>query len=575
MKRSFLYMAILLLPLAAACSSGDDTRTWQVKEITFASSEDYSSSGADEVWMDVEFTNSKTGEKIVRPAFWDGGGAFTVRFAPTASGRWKWRTSCKEDPSLDGKKGSFTCKEYDGDLEIYRHGFVKVVPGRKYMEYADGTPFFYLGDTHWGMYTEEYDEPGPHAGETGAESHFRYIVDKRVQQGFTVYQSEPIGAAFNLTDGKVDQEDIPGFQTADKYYGYIAGKGLVHANAEFFFASAMNAALASDDKALENISRYWVARFGAYPVFWTLAQEIDNDFYYERGDQRVYDYSSNPWVKVAEYLHKHDAYSHPLSGHQENSYYTTVTGRGVSAGGSGADGGGASVFADEDVAKRAGHNWWAVQWSPSLNEPVSPEMVLDYWESSRPAINYEGRYCGLWTKDFGSRAQGWVSFLSGFFGYGYGAIDIWLYKSSYDINSDSHDGVDLITKEDKLKHWSESVDYPSANQMIHLRNYLESFNWWDMEPVLPGDPSFSPKAAAWAHAKTPDGTHVLYFFSREHLTGTLGGLAPGLEVEQNWYNPRTGQRAEPLFRTVNEEGKLVLPDRPDTQDWVLMIKHHN
>ena len=68
---------------------------------------------------------------------------------------------------------------------------------------------------------------------------------------------------------------------------------------------------------------------------------------------------------------------------------------------------------------------------------------------------------------------------------------------------------------------------------------------------------------------------MLYFFSREHLTGTLGGLAPGLEVEQNWYNPRTGQRAEPLFRTVNEEGKLVLPDRPDTQDWVLMIKHHN
>lgn len=122
---------------------------------------------------------------------------------------------------------------------MYRHGFVKSVPGKKYLVYADGTPFFYLGDTHWGMYTEEFDSPGPHAGETGAESHFKYIVDRRAEQGFTVYQSEPIGAAFKISDGHVDADDIAGFQLADKYYQYIAEKGLTHANAEFFFSSNM------------------------------------------------------------------------------------------------------------------------------------------------------------------------------------------------------------------------------------------------------------------------------------------------------------------------------------------------
>ena len=148
------------------------------------------------------------------------------------------------------------------------------------MTYADGTPFFYLGDTHWGLYLEEYDQPGPHAGNTGATSHFKYLVDRRVEQGFTVCQSEPIGAKFNLADGRVDQKDIDGLRQADKYYQYIADKGLVHANAEFFFSSSMSAKLASDDAALAVLSRYWVARFGAYPVMWTLAQEIDNDFYH-------------------------------------------------------------------------------------------------------------------------------------------------------------------------------------------------------------------------------------------------------------------------------------------------------
>lgn len=70
-----------------------------------------------------------------------------------------------------------------GDLDIYKHGFIQAEAGCRYMTYADGTPFFYLGDTHWGMYREEIDEPGPNAGETGAASHFRYIVDRRAEQG--------------------------------------------------------------------------------------------------------------------------------------------------------------------------------------------------------------------------------------------------------------------------------------------------------------------------------------------------------------------------------------------------------
>ena len=569
----WLVSYLFILTLLHSCGSDSsnkpkEARAWEMTELRFESSNDYSSGGSEAVLMDVTFTSQGTGQTLVRPAFWDGENMFLVRFAPTSTGKWKWVTSCPQDKSLDGLKGNLHCREYEGELPIYQRGFIKSTPGKKYLTYADGTPFFYLGDTHWGMYSEEFDSPGPNAGDTGAESHFKYIVDRRVEQGFTVYQSEPLGAPFNLMDGKVDSVDIPGLRVADEYYKYIANAGLVHANAEFFFSASMRADLARDDRALEALSRYWVARFGAFPVLWTLAQEIDNDFYSEQGHQNVYDFTDNPWVRVAEYIHKYDAYNHPLSGHQENSWYTTVTGRGTGA--EDRDAGGASVFASEEVAQRTGHNWWAVQWSPSLTAPVDPGLVNDYRDSSRPAVNFEGRYCGLWTKDFGSRAQGWISFLSGFCGYGYGAIDIWLYKSDYDIKGETFDGVDHITVADKLKPWSESIEYPSAIQMGYLRGCLESFDWWNLVPVLPGDKAFQANAKAYVCARTTD-TYVLYFFSKETATGEITDIQAGKTLQLIWYNPRSGEKNDPVKVTAGQDGKLVLPEKPDSEDWVLLV----
>ena len=555
-----------------ARQSQQSVETWRVLELSFPSATDYAAHGADEVEMDVRFVHEPTGQVLVRPAFWDGGNLFRVRFAPTRKGRWTWTTKSPRDKSLDGLSGQFRCVPYRGKLAIYRHGFVQAREGMKYMAYADGTPFFYLGDTHWGMFTEELDEPGPHAGQTGAHSHFRYIVDRRVEQGFTVYQSEPIGAPFDLTDGRVDQKDIEGFRRADIYYQYIADRGLVHANAEFFFSASMTPRLIANQVALRRMARYWVARFGAYPVMWTLAQEVDNDFYAERSQNPPYDWTDNPWVRVAEYIHAADCYRHPLSAHQESAVNTSVTGKDVEFEESHADGFGTSVFASDVVAWRTGHSFWAAQWSPGLKKTPRPDMIWDYWTSRRPAVNYEGRYCNLWTKDFGARAQGWISYLSGFCGYGYGAIDIWLYQSSYDVNQPSFDGVDSISIADKMVQWSQSVEFESARQMIHLRRFMEGMNWWQLRPVLPRDSTFQADSRACVLARTPDGTHVLYFYARSTATGTLLGLRPGRKYKVSWFNPRSGEAMQPQTIQADDRGRLILPQKPDENDWTLTAK---
>ena len=571
LKNSLL--AIVALLMVPACCQGIKVERWRVAELSFCSDKDYARSSGEDVVLDVVFVHKATGTKLVRPAFWDGGHVFRVRFAPTETGRWQWHTACAQDPSLDGRKGALRCVKYKGNLDIYRHGFVTADTGRKYMTYADGTPFFYLGDTHWGMYTEEIDEPGPHAGNTGAGSHFKYIVDKRVEQGFTVYQSEPIGSKFNLADGHIDDGDIEGFREADRYYQYIADAGLVHANAEFFFVAQMNMDFMKDDAAvLKRLSRYWVARFGAYPVMWTLAQEADNDFYRERGDHWNYDRQTNPWVTVAECLHGCDCYAHPLSAHQENAIFTTVTGYGTCPGFE-HEWGTESAFLSDEVARRTGHNWWAAQYSPSLTRTPADHPLRDYWQSPRPAVDYEGRYCYLWTKDFGERAQGWIAFLTGFCGYGYGAVDMWLYQSTYDIDTTSDDGKEKITPEDKAVYWCDALELESARQMAYLKDFLTSFEWWTLTPVFADDKEFTPEDnAAFTYAHTPKGKHVLYFFGESAATGTMAELPANKAVALTWMNPRTGEFAEPVPASTAADGTLALPHKPDTNDWVMIVQ---
>lgn len=69
----------------------------------------------------------------------------------------------------------------------------------------DGAPFFYLGDTHWFLGEEDISTP---------ESMFYTIVDHRVKQNFTVYQSEPLGAPYQLSDG-FSEIDLIGFRNLD------------------------------------------------------------------------------------------------------------------------------------------------------------------------------------------------------------------------------------------------------------------------------------------------------------------------------------------------------------------------
>ncbi len=550
---------------------------WLVAELTFKTTSAYKIPEQFYVVMDAIFTHD-TSKKVYRiPCFWDGDSTFKVRFAPTEVGSWSFITVCETDTSLNGISGSVECTEYTGELPLYKHGFIKTVKGTKYFTYDDGTPFFYLGDTHWNMFTEEFNEPGPHAIGIETDSHFKYIVNKRIEQGFTVFQSEPLGN-FHLQDG-FNENSLLEFKNADQHFKFLADNGILHANAQLFFSKSIKKELVDDGNKLELMCRYWVARYQSYPVMWTLAQEMDNDMYDENHPGALWwNYTNNPWVKVAEFIHKYDAYSHPLSGHQESAIWTTVTGKGAYY--PKKSDGGRSVFDYPGVSERCGHTWWASQWKHSINKLPHFESAMDYWESDKVSINYEDNYCYLWTKDYGARLRGWVSYLCGFFGYGYGCTDIWLYRSTFEMDRDANkmDGFTVVTKEEKQTPWSKALEFESAYQMLYMRKFFEKFQWWRLVPDFDKKNYFIPEGNAfYACATVSDELYVIYLYDPSNASGTVGNMDKNAEYVLQWFNPRTNEYCDEETVKANctdENGNsgYKLPSRPDCNDWVILLK---
>lgn len=175
------------------------------------------------------------------------------------------------------------------------------------------------------------------------------------------------------------------------------------------------------------------------------------------------------------------------------------------------------------------------------------------------------------------------------YGYGYGAIDIWLYKSTYNIDEESNDGIETITKDDKKVEWSESIEFESGYQVGYMKQFFSYLDWWKLIPDfndqvyfnpdrgVPGDNGNYPTSAIYTCATDGNNTYVVYFYNKTTRTGMLGNMDANATYTAQWFNPRTCQ-----YELISQEIKAnatdkngapgyQLPDKPDTEDWVVLV----
>lgn len=287
---------------------------WRPVVLTFESACSFDNPFLDvEIW--AEFTGP-SGRVIRREAYWDGGRTYCVSFAPTELGAWNYVIEAPEQTGLNGCTGRVEAVPYAGDLDLYRHGFIRVADNPHVFAYADGTPFFWLGDTHWEFaYRESWDK----SNHPGMTSQFRGMVDLRVEQGFTVYQTNlrsDMGARDRYwIDGGMAKgaEDLPNVafyqQELDRRMAYIADAGLVNALGQAWAFSIRGEHGVEHQK---HLARYLVARYGAYPMVWTLAGEVAG---YGKEDRAAL---IDGWREVALEIEARDGYGHLATAHYTN-----------------------------------------------------------------------------------------------------------------------------------------------------------------------------------------------------------------------------------------------------------------
>lgn len=187
--------AILLVCSVFAASQ---THVWEVQEIELRTARQYDNPYVDvECWVDLKGPGF---DKRVY-GFWDGGDVFRVRVVATAPGDWTWKSGSNQpaDTGLNGKTGAFTAHEWteaEKRANPARRGFLRSTANGHAFQYADGTPYFMVGDTWLGASTWRLPlmgEPAPAGYEPGPGLTFEQAVAFRKRQGFN---SVSIIAAF-------------------------------------------------------------------------------------------------------------------------------------------------------------------------------------------------------------------------------------------------------------------------------------------------------------------------------------------------------------------------------------------
>ncbi len=116
-----------------------------VAEWSYSSGKAYADPFND-VELDVVFTDPQGREQTV-PAFWAGEQTWRIRYSPLTAGRYTYRTVATDQGDLHGRRGALEVLPYAGNNPLRKHGPIHVAADQRHFEHADGTPFFWLGDT--------------------------------------------------------------------------------------------------------------------------------------------------------------------------------------------------------------------------------------------------------------------------------------------------------------------------------------------------------------------------------------------------------------------------------------------
>jgi hypothetical protein len=410
--------------------------------------------------VDVDVIFSRQGEFWRVPTFWRGGSKWTVRFAPPTPGEYTYRleSTDRSNPDLNGHESKVTITAYNGPSPLLRHGMLRVSANKRYFEHADGTPFYWLGDTWWTGMSDRLSWEG-----------FQKLTGDRKAKGFTVVQFvaglipsdeevAPIDPGFHNEGGAVWDPEFK--RINPKFFDYADRRvqHLIDSEIAPAIVGAWVQALRQMGTAkMKQHWRYIIARYGAYPVFWIVGGEVYDPP--EKPGRKLSPFFGQVppggWTEVARYIHATDPYHHPVTVHQAPPDEPPLQDESL---------------IDFDMFQPSHMGWPSVALEVeqldvhrSRTTVVKPEVVGE--------IGYEG-IGETHLQDF-QRVAFWLAMLNGAAGHTYGAVAVW---EAYTTDKPFHRWKwSFLT-------WEEGMNFPGSYQVGLGSKLLRQYEWWKFEP---------------------------------------------------------------------------------------------
>lgn len=538
LKHLVLWLAAAWGPLlanhCAAANPDPPVHQWQRWEHVLTSGKAYTNAYA-EVVLRVTYTGPD-GRSIRSFGFWDGGATFRVRCAFPAAGLWKWETDCsdRDNRGLHGQSGSVEVQPYAGANPIYRRGFLKVSDNRRYLAFADGTPFFWLGDTAWSV---------PHRA--SQEEWEEYLADRHAKR-FTVIQ---IAAAPDWA-GERDRQGERAF--ADKscdpwnpaYWQHFERK-VQRANERGFAVMMVG--------LMEPVHRYPQPAKACLFARNIIARLFGNMVIFSPSfDSEVLPLAHEVGRAAKEATSVHLITQHP--GTPWNQPTPTFS----------------DVYYDQPyldfVGLQTGHNAGHLDWC--TRNAIHWNLHLYRHEPHKPIINLEAMYDARGSNGWravDARSHGWLSLLSGAAGYTYGAGDM-----PPKVPQGSGAIWKWVLDPEKYDYWRKALQWESSTQMKHLHDFFGNLEWWRLEPAHPlirNQPGEITRRMVLARATRGDFA-VAYLPGNAAIEIDVAGFPSALKAR--WFDPVGGTFTPVAGRVANEGTHRFAV--PGEQDWVLLLE---
>jgi hypothetical protein len=428
------------------------------------------------------------------------------------------------------------------------HGPLRISASRRYLQHADGTPFFYLGDTAWELFHRLNREDAT------------YYLENRSRKGFTVIQAVALAEIDGLTVpnayGALPLQDSDPLRPVEAYFShvdFIVKKarelglfiGLLPTWGKYWKSGENNIFTPDTARAY---GRFLGSRYCAEPIIWILG-----------GDQNVVNSQERAVIDaMAGGLKEGDGGSHLLTFHprgpgQSSRQLHDASWLDFHMSQS------SHASQDHDTGLYAEHDLTLQPLRPTLDgEPRYETIPVGFYLIEHDRLK---RF-----DDADVRQAAWWSVMAGACGHTYGDNNIWqMWQPGRTpvINA-------------KIP-WYDALEHPGARQMGILRRFMEKVVFDTLIPdqkLIIDGPVRGPAKVRAMRAKD-DSRLIVYTPHGESFTIDQS-VVKAIRGRQLWFDPRYGITHE--FRVSFREWDYqsyqtyTPPSSGRGQDWILLIE---